>query len=267
MRNNFKFILVICCFLVLSITVFPQTPQTIEQELVAAIKELQTYSTYGSNYDEDKLAKANENFLKKMLEQTKVPSTLSHKFNVLKEHLHIATSEDGKFRLYSWDTEDGGTMHEFTRVYQYQGADGKVYSKTDEETEDEGEGGGGSFVTDVFTVDASDGKFYIVCSTFIGSTNDHYQSADLYKIEGANLFDKVKLIKTKSGLTNTLGFEYNFFSVFQRKERPIRLISYDKKTKTLKIPVVIEDKEFPNGRVTNKFISYTFDGTYFVKAD
>ncbi len=62
-----------------------------------------------------------------------------------------------------------------------------------------------------------------------------------------------------------VGFEYNFFSVVDRKERPIKLILYDKTTKTLKIPVVIEDEEFQNGRVTNKFISYKFDGTYFVK--
>lgn len=250
--------------LIFSVFSFAQTPQKIEQELVAGIKEVKNYSTYGGNYDEDKLAKANEEFLKKMLEYTKDSSTLSYKFSVLKDHLYIATSEDGKFRLYSWDTEDGGTMHSFARVYQYLGSDGKVYSKTEEKTED---GDMGSFVYDVFGVDTKEGKVYIVCSTFIGSTNDHYQSADLYKVEDTDLIDKVKLIKTKSGLTNSLSFEYNFFSVFQRKERPIKLISYDKKTKTIKIPVVIEDKEFPNGRVTNKFISYTFDGTYFVKAD
>jgi hypothetical protein len=73
------------------------------------------------------------------------------------------------------------------------------------------------------------------------------------------------LIKTASGLTDSLGFSYNFFSVVERRERPVKLISFDKKTNTLKIPVVIEDKEFSNGRVTNRFISYRFNGTYFVK--
>jgi hypothetical protein len=187
---------------------------------------------------------------------------LRYKFSELDKLMHIVTSDDGRFRIYSWDTEDGGTMHNFSRVYQYQAADGKVYSKTDEGKE---EGDPGSFVYDIYTVEAGKGAVYIVCSTFIGSTQDHSQSADLYKIEGNKLNNQVRLIKTRSGLTDTLNFGYNFFSVVDRGERPIRLISFDKKTKTLKIPVVIEDKEFRNGRVTNRFINYRFDGTYFVK--
>ncbi len=251
-----------CWLLILSVTVYPQTPNKIEQELVKGIKEVQKYSSYGSNYDEEKLSKANDIFEKKLVEYTKLPSTLQYKFTELNKLMFNATSEDGNFRIYSWDSEMGGTMHDYYRVYQYQGADGKVYSKTEEKAEEDG--GAGSFVTDIFTANAKEGKIYIVCSTFIGSTSDHYQSADLFKIDDATLVDKVKLIKTKSGLTNSLHFEYNFFSVFTRKERPIRLILYDKKTQTIKIPVVIEDKEFPNGRVTNRFISYQFDGSYFV---
>lgn len=249
--------------LIFSFSAFAQSNAKIEQELVDAIKDVQKYSTYGSSYDEDKLSKANEVFEEKLLKYTKIPSTLNYKFSELNKLMFNATSDDGKFRIFSWDTESGGTMHEFSRIYQFQSADGKVYSKGEETAEEDG--GAGSFVTDVFTIDTKDGRVYVVCSTFIGSTNDHYQSADLFKIEGETIKDKINLIKTKSGLTSKLSFEYNFFSVVDRKERPIRLISYDKKTKTLKIPVVINDKEFPNGRVTNKFISYQFDGTYFVK--
>lgn len=257
-------IFVIAIFLFASVvSAFAQSNAQIERELVAAIKEIQKYSVYAGAYDEEKLPKAQDAFAEKLLKYTKIPATLNYKFAALGESMYIATSEDGKFRIYSWDLEDGGTMHDFARVYQYQAADGKVYSKTDEPVEEED--GAGSFVTDIFTLDTSSGKVYIVCSTFIGSTMDNYQSAGLYKIKDGKLNEKVKLIKTKSGLTESLGFEYNFFSVVDRKERPVRLISFDKKTKTLRIPVVIEDKEFPNGRVTNKFISYQFNGTYFVK--
>lgn len=248
--------------IVFALSAFGQTNAKIEQELVDGIKNIQKYSAYGSDYDEEKLTKANEVFAEKVLRYAKVPSTLGYKFSALNEYMFNATSEDGKFRIYSWDTEDGGTMHNFSRVYQYQAADGKVYSKTDESA---GEGDAGSFVYDIFTLDTTAGKVYIVCSTFIGSTNENFQSADLYKIEGGDLNNKVKLIKTKSGLTNTLNFEYNFFSVVDREERPVKLILFDKKAKTLKIPVVIQDKEFPNGRVTNRFITYQFNGTYFVK--
>lgn len=256
-------ILIIAIFLfAFAFSASGQTNAQIEKELVAAIKDIQKYSIYGGGYDEEELAKTQDVFREKLLKYTKIPSTLGYKFNDLSEHLFIATSDDGKFRIYSWDLEHGGTMHDYARVYQYQGGDGKVYSSADEKNE---EGSIGSFVYDIFTLDAKNGKIYIVCSTFIGSTSDHSQSARLYKIEGGKLDDNVKLIKTKSGLTNSLGFGYNFFSVVDREERPIKLISFDKKAKTLKIPVVIEDKEFPNGRVTDRFITYQFNGNYFVK--
>lgn len=257
-------ILITSLFLLISaIPALAQSSQKIEQELVVALKEIEKYSTYGGNYDEEKLYKVQDVFEEKLLKYTKIPATLQYKFAALGEMMFIATSDDGHFRIYSWDTRDGGTMHNFSRVYQYLGADGKVYSNKEPGDDEDS---GGSFVTDIYTLNMPRGdNVYIVCSTFIGSTQDHAQSANLYKI-GGNLLDyKVKLIKTKSGLTNSLGFGYNFFSVVDRDQRPVRLISFDKKTKTLRIPVVIEDKEFPNGRVTNKSINYRFDGKYFVK--
>jgi hypothetical protein len=247
-----------------SICVFGQTNARVEKELISVIKDIGKYSTYAGNYDEDKLYKANDDFKEKLLKYTKNASTLSYKFPELSQSILIATSDDGKLRVYSWDMETGGTMHDYARVYQYQDGDGKIYSRTDPDVTAE-DGGGGSFVYDIFSVDSKQGRIYVVCSTFIGSTQDHWQGAHLYKIEGNQLKDKIKLIKTASGLTDSLGFSYNFFSVVERRERPIKLISFDKKTNTLKIPVVIEDKEFSNGRVTNRFISYRFNGTYFVK--
>ena len=268
-RLNYMKKLLIINFAVLislffSLSALAQSNAKIEQELVAAINDVKKYSNYGENFDDEKLSKANEVFEAKLLKYTKTPATLSYKFSELDKLMFNATSDDGKFRIYSWDTEDGGTMHNFSRVYQYQGADGNVYSKTDEVNE---ESGVGSFVTDIFTVDSKTGKIYVVCSTFIASTKDISQSANLYKITGNKLVDEVKLIKTKSGLTDSLSFSYDFFSVVDREERPVRLILYDKNTKRLKIPIVINDKEFPTGRVTNKFITYGFNGTYFVKVN
>ena len=260
LKINFVFLI----SFIFALSAFGQSNAEIEKDLVTSIQEIQKYTNYGSNSDDEKLSKANEVFGEKLLKYTKNPATLKYKFTKLDKLMQNATSADGRFRIYSWDTEQGGTMHDYDRVYQYLGADGKVYSKIDEASEEDG-GNMGSFVYDIFALDTTGGKVYIVCTTFIGSTNDHYQSANLYKIAGNNLDDQVKIIKTNSGLTNSLGFQYNFFSVVDRAERPVKLILFDQKTKTLKIPVVIEGKEFPNGRVTDRFISYKFDGTNFVK--
>lgn len=249
---------------VLSLNVFAQNNQQIENELVGAIKEVQKYSTYGGNYDEDKLYKANDLFEEKLLKHTKNAAALKYNFPKLGDLIFITTSEDGRFRIYSWDLETGGTMHDYSRVYQYQADDGKIYSQTDKKESVE-DGGAGSYVYSIFPVNVNSAKVYVVCTTFIGSTSDHYGAANLYKIEGSELIDKVKLFKTKEGLTDSINFEYDFFSVVNRKERPLKLIQFDKATQTIKIPIVIQDKKSPLGRVTDKFINYKYDGNYFVR--
>jgi len=55
-------------------------------------------------------------------------------------------------------------------------------------------------------------------------------------------------------------FEFDFFSVIDKSERPVKLIYYDKDKKTLRIPVVLD-----KGVVTNRFITYQFTGRYFEK--
>lgn len=263
MKKSIKYKFVLFVIVILTASAFGQTSETLESELVGLYGKINDNSAYTGNSDGELLEKSNDDFKQKILKYTKLAPTLKHEFSELEKEISIVTSEDGKFRVYSWDRLDGGTMHFFETVYQFQGTDGKVYSSSRELEE----GDSGSFVHDVFTVDSKAGKIYLVCTTSIGSTQDSFQNLRLFKIGKAELSSDVKLIKTKSGLTDSIGFGYNFFSVVDRSERPIKLILFDKKTKTFKIPVVIEDKKFPNGRVTDKFISYKFNGTYFVKVN
>jgi hypothetical protein len=258
--KNFIIILLVTLF---ALPVCAQTTARIEKELVAATQVVDKYSTYGGNYDEGKSNEANNVLESKLLKYGKLPATLTYKFPKLTKEMHIATSGDGRFRIYTWDRGDGGTMHDYARIYQYKGGDSKVYTKREWTEED---GGDGSFVYDIFSVMKKGEMIYIVCSTSIGDRSDHYQSADLFQIAGGKLDANINLIKTKSGLTNTLGFEYNPWSISD-KNGSYELIKFDKKTNTLMIPVVIEDKEYPNGKVTEKTISYRFDGKYFVKVN
>lgn len=249
-------------YLALAFPAFGQTDIEIEQELAGHIQNIQKWSAYTDGYDEDLLAKENDIFKKKLLNYTKVASTLKYQFDELKKYLHLNTSEDGKLRIYSWDTESGGTMHFFSTVYQFQGTDNRVYSESIEYEE----GDPGAFASDIFDIDSKNGKVYLVRKTSILGSGLNHESIDLIKIEHNSLNYNNKLIKTKSGLTSSIGLDYDFSSIINRKERPIKLILFDKQTKTIKIPVVLEDKNFPNGgRVTDRFINYRFDSTYFVK--
>lgn len=261
MKDLFKIKFLVLVIFLASFSAFGQTNDKIEQELVGHIKNIQEWSYYKGSENGERLGNELDVFKTKLLKYTKLPATLKYKFSELGKYLFIATSEDGRFRVFSWDMQSGGTMHFFETVYQYSDAKGRVHS----ESSDLPEGDAGSFVHDVFTLETKSGKVYLLCSTARLSSAYSSQSVRLFKIDGTALDDDIKIIKTKSGLTSIISFEYDPFSFAERKERPVKLISFDKKTNTLKIPVVIEDKEFPNGRATGRFINYKFDGTYFVK--
>lgn len=261
MKRARKFTALAIVLLATTFAASAQSAAKIENELMVHVRAIKKYSAYGPIRDYDRLAKENTALKKKLLRYAKQPATLKYGFPKLGKAIFMSTSADGKFRIYTWDTEEGGTMHSFESVYQYMGNRGRVFSKSFP-TED---GDAGSFVTDIFTLSTSNGPVYLARFSAILATADSYQSIDLFKIRGDSLDNRVRLIKTSEGLTHTLGFEYNFFSVVKRKERPLKLILYDAATRSIRLPVVIVDDKDPLGRVTNKFIKYRFNGTYFVR--
>jgi hypothetical protein len=91
------------------------------------------------------------------------------------------------------------------------------------------------------------------------SSKDYYQGVKLFSIEKNTLNDDVRLIKTRTSIRNDLGFGFNFFSVVNRSERPLKLIYYEEDEKKLSVPVILQD-----GKVTKKFTVYQFNGEHFV---
>lgn len=241
-----------------------QSNSKIEIELLGHLNNLEKYSMYFGSRDTDALEKENNLLKKKLLKFGRMPSTLKFGFKNLAGKLRIVTSKDGKFRIYSWDSESGGTMHDYESVIQYRGKSGKTYSWTRRRIGDFDVGG---FYHQIFQVNTKTDPIYLANSTFILSNPAAYQELKLFKIEGEKLNSSGRLIKTNTGFHNTIGFYYDFFSVVDRPERPIRLFYFDEIKKVFRFPVVLEDEQHPNGgRVTDKFIIYGFDGKQFVKA-
>lgn len=257
-----RYFLSIVFFLaLLAVPALAQTPQAVERELINHVKAIKKYARENTADAATKLDSENDALKAKLVKYGRLASTLKYPFPELKKQIFIATSKDGMFRIYSWDTETGGTMHFYENVFQYMGANSRVFSKA--AVLDDGDSGG--FFSDVFQVATKNGTVYLGRMTATLSTINSYEDISLFRISGARLDDRVRLIKTKAGLQNRIGFEYSFFSVSDRKERPIKLIRFDERTKTIKIPVVIADKASDGpGRVTNRFINYRFNGTYFV---
>lgn len=240
------------------LTVSAQNQKSIEQSLLNQFKKIGYWFEYKSDTSGlekyDSLEKVNDDFQKLLVQYAvKYPSTIGYGFKELdNEGISISTSSDGLFRIYSWDTYTGGTMHIFKGVYQFK-ANGKVYAKPIECSTDEGDPG--YWYSKIYSVNANGKTYYLAVLHAIYSTGDLYQGVKAFCMEKNNLNTNAKLIKTTSGLQNTLGFEFNLFSL---GDRPLELVSYNASTKTLTIPVVYE-----NGKVTDKIISYQFTGKYF----
>ncbi|MCB2377232.1 hypothetical protein LGH70_06540 [Hymenobacter sp. BT635] len=241
------------------------TPKAIEQELVRDVKRLR----YWADYDgadarlspEDSLTRANERLRRHLLYYTTTePATLSYAFAVLQqEGMTITTAPDGRLRIYSWDTQTGGTMHYFDNVVQFR-AGARVGARRLTTPLPGANPDAGHSYFDIFTVQRGAQTFYLAYGQAIYSTHDCYQQVRAFTIENGQLNADAKLIRTQSGLRNTLGFSFDFFSVVDRPERPVRLISYEARARVLAIPVVWSD-----GKVTDRRIRYAFNGTVFVK--
>lgn len=241
--------------------VVAQTPQKVERELVNHVKAIKKFAAENSAEAAAKLDAENEALKTKLVKYGKLPAVLKHPFNDLKKEIFVATSKDGKFRIYSWDTLTGGTMRFYENVFQYQTANGRVNARAAARDDDDP----GGFYHDIFQVAGKSGPIYIGRLTATLSTRDAYEEVSLFRISGTKLDDDLRLFKTKGGMQNRIGYEYDFFSVVDRKERPIKLARFDERSNTVLIPVVIADPKNDNrSKVTKRFIKYRFNGTFFV---
>lgn len=240
-----------------------QTPAAVERTMIRHLDAIGRNGTYGGVYDEKKNDAANERLRAALIKFGSRADILKYRFPKLSGKMFIATSPDGRFRAYSWDLETGGTMHDFDTVYQFQGKGGKVRTWPSKSADEDTAGG---FFTDIFQVDAAGGPIYLAVSNFIASSSLAGQTLSAFKIASDKLVIEPKVIRTAAGLTGSVGFVFDFFSVVDHPERPVKLFFYDANKKEFRFPVVVEDPDVPQGRVTDKFTRYGFDGKYFVKA-
>jgi len=243
-----------------------QTLTKVEDEILAHMVKLEKASNYGGSSDYDVLAKENQAIRAALLKYGVRADVLASPAVRLKKKLTITTSRDGKLRTYSWDSEEGGTMHDFLTVYQFRGKSGKVHAWAEPYSQSMENRGAGGFVQQIFQTDAAAGPIYLAVSTTVDSTSLAGQTIMALAIDGEKLDRNPKVIKTASGVTSSIGFQYDFFSVVDHPERPVKLFFYDDTTKSFRFPVVIADKKTPQGRVTNRFITYRYNGKYFERA-
>lgn len=256
-----KHIAVLILFLVFTARSFSQEKslQTIEKELTLAYKNLLADRFEKDSIYWQRLQYDNKIFKDKIYAYTSsYPRTLSYSFDSLKAiNVDIVTSSDGLFRIYSWGTWLGGTMQDFANIFQFKSG-GKVFVKLVYDTATLNEGVYVPFYSQIHSLKGKTKTYYLAISNGVYSSKDCSQSIRVFTIENDSINDTVKLFKTKTGYQNAIDVDFDFFTVADRPERPLRLIKYDPETKTVYIPIVSD-----NGFVTNRFILYKYNGEHF----
>lgn len=224
--------------------------QALDSRLAAMYDKLSTQPD-----DPDQPAQSKAFMTTLMKELSKEPLTLGYSFPLLREGLRISTSDDGLLRIYSWDDLTGGTMRFYRTVFQYKS--GNVVMVKSDGTGEEGDPE--ALYSGLYTMMANGKAVYLTVSDGRFSSRDLGQTIKAWSINEGSLED-ARIIKTKSGLTNSISINYDFTSVADRPERPVKLITYDAAKKIIYIPVV-----YPDGKVTSRFIQYQFTGQCFEK--
>ena len=238
---------------------FGKTPKSVEADLLMSFRKIDYWfekkgdTTIGAY---DSISKANDVFAKKLKYYTgKYPFTIVQTFWLLKkESLDVISSSDGLFRIYSWDELTGGTMHFYENVTQYK-TGSKVYSVLNVDTS----GGQGGYIynySHVYTLKTDGKTYYLAIYNGIFSSRIMGKGVQVFSIIDGKLNDKVKLIKTASGLHSKLYYDYDLGPIVN--EVTDDDAHYNDALKTITIPVIDD-----NGAVTKKRITYKFTGQYF----
>lgn len=143
-----KKFLTLSCLFILSIT-NGQNIKLIDKNLTTEFNKINYwYNRTNENIDAyDSLEAANTMFEKLLLKFTNLNSkTISYNFkNLIDSGLIITTSEDGLFRIYTWNTRTGGTMRFYKTIFQYRNTNGtfSIAAKYNREQEEDPPAGAG----------------------------------------------------------------------------------------------------------------------------
>lgn len=174
--------------------------------------------------------------------------------------VHVATSEDGNMKFYSWNTGEGGTCPDFGILCQFRTDDGgsKIIDVSDHD--------GIGWVSRVHSIQKEDGStYYLVVSFHQASSNDGYAWVSAFAIDG----DSIKQIHVIDASPlqdqNENDFDVNYcISAWYdatRGEGYDWIHEYDTHSHDLYVPQTIDASPFPE--ISDWYRVYQFNGKRF----
>lgn len=174
----------------------------------------------------------------------------------------VKWSPDKNLVAISWDENTGGSMVSFDGFFMHR--TNGYWSITDIEPKIQDGCCTGDLVYDIQQVDTEDGEVvYVVFQLFIGSHAITNHTVKTMSIENDSLNKTAKFIKTTSGLRHDIKYTNDFTEPGNQNSNLSHedaKMKFDKKTKTILLPVIHGD-----GKLTKNKIKYKFNGKYFEK--
>ena len=243
-----------------AVPAYTQTCTQADVALAQSYTQMQENGSYsGSDLsDEGKREAAENRFRKTLSSYLKQKDSWSCAFTkTVKAGVDIYISDDKRLIGFSWDSQSGGTLHEYQTVLQYRDDSGRIFVQD----------GDTNLLTGIYADSfGKHGKAYLL--TYLGryGTSLFAQSLSIWQADNGKM-RPLNIIRAQKP-THLLKYEY---SPLGNANRGCQDFTYDKKTKTISFPLVPElDKNNPEAayvpaEVSNRRIRYRFDGRYFVR--
>ncbi|MDO4878759.1 MAG: hypothetical protein Q3966_05620 [Neisseria sp.] len=235
---------------------YAQSCAQTDAALAKAYTEMVESGSYGSegSANEDKRAAAEKHFGATLKTYLKQKDSWACTFTLTSgAGVAVYTSGDKRLRGFSWDSQSGGTLHEYQTILQYLDASGKPRIRE----------GGDGFLTGIQADTlGKHGTAYILTEATRASTTLRGQSLSLLHIKNGSL-QPLNIIRANGRTTNTLGYEYI------TSDSDNQDFAYDAPSKTISFPLVPQTKagspeaDYGAAEVSSRRIRYRFDGAYF----
>lgn len=239
-----------------------QSTNNVKKDETALVDETQTSNfamqdsvlAKSMHQDEEDLSASLVNFNKNFfafLEQN--PSSIKYDFPKLIEgNMHIANSTDGKFRIYSWDDNQGGSMRYFNNAFQVSNPEKQLLMLITTEEERPYH----PFYSHIETMELEGKVYYLAFARNIYSSKEVNYAVEVYHIED-NKIQPVKLFKTTDGLDYVVGDTFNYDELGDPDKE---FIQFDAQKLSFSFPQVREDGTFSENRV-----SYQYKDKFFIR--
>lgn len=257
--KTIKLIVVFYCCLASTRLFAQDSPQAIEADLLRILQKVNYYGSHKNQWKAiDSLQKQNKIFGFKLKYYTSnYPATISQPFtSLIKAKLVIATSADGQFRTYSWNTQLGTKGFDIYNVIQYKN-NGKTIALLKMDTVGK-KGSLPLWYSKIYTFTNSNKTYYLVPYNSVYSPAKAGQGLRIFTLDKGTLISNPPLIKTPTGVYSQLHYDFDVSSIADWKSYPS--IYFDPSKQTIYTPLVDY-----NHKMTRKFIPYKFNGRFFEK--